>query len=107
MDKWSTNKTVSSLENPKGFKVIQIPALLARAVLLETSGGCELCGRITESDDIMYYIASINQVYCDTCFIAWYNSATRYKPDIEQEEKNYERVVQILKGAGWWETPLK
>ena len=98
---------MTRLENPKGFDVIQIPALLARAVLLESGGGCELCGRITETDDIMYYISSINQVYCDTCFIAWYNSATRYKVDIPKEMENSKRVEQILRGAGWWETPLK
>ena len=107
MDKWSTNKTVSKLKNPKGFEVIQVPALLARAILLESSGGCELCGKITETDDIMYYIAAINQVYCAECFIAWYNSATRYKSEIPQEEANCERVVQKLKGAGWWEAPLR
>ena len=107
MDKWSTNKTVTKLNNPKGFEIIQMPALLARAVILETGGGCELCGRITETDDIMYYIATINQVYCDTCFIAWYNSATRYKSDIPQELENSKRVENILRGAGWWETPLR
>ena len=107
MDKWSVNKTVTNLDNPKGFKIIQIPALLARAVLLQSGGGCELCNKIVETDEIMYYIASIDQVYCADCFIAWYNSATRYKSEIEQEEKNYEKTVRILKGAGWWETPLK
>lgn len=107
MDKWSTTKTVSRLENPKGFDIIQVPALLARAVLLQTGGGCELCGRVVESDDIMYYIATIDQVYCADCFISWYNSATRYKPDIPKETENYNKTVRILKDAGWWETPLK
>ena len=107
MDKWQTKKTVSRLDNPKGFDIIQVPALLARAVLLQTGGGCELCGKITGSDDIMYYIATIDQVYCSDCFVAWYNSATRYKPDMKQEKQNYEKTVKILKDAGWWETPLK
>ena len=107
MDKWSTTKTVSKLTNPKGFDIIQIPALLARAVILEVGGGCELCGKVTESDEIMYYIATINQVYCADCFIAWYNSATRYKSDIPAETENCERIIKKLKDAGWWETPLR
>ncbi len=107
MDKWSKNKTVTRLNNPKGFEIIQMPALLARAVVLETGGGCELCGDMKETDDIMYYIAAINQVYCDKCFIAWYNSATRYKSEIPKELENSKRIEKILRDAGWWETPLQ
>lgn len=82
-----------------------MPALVARALLENT--GCDLCGDVVDTDEIMYYIATLDEVYCSKCFVAWYNGATRFKPEIKQEEENCERVVKLLKSAGWWETPLK
>lgn len=104
MDKWSKSKTITKVPNPKEFEIIQMPALVARALL--ESSGCDLCGERSDTDEVVYYIAAIDQVYCIKCFSAWYNSATRYKSDIPMEEENCERIIKKLKDAGWWETPL-
>lgn len=63
---------------------------------------CELCEEEIQDG---YYIASINQVYCEPCYDAWLNSlcANQTKDEQVVAYTRYVHVYNILKDLGVWD----
>lgn len=87
------------VKNDKGFLVIKT-SLAELLPLTDDFGACCLCGN---TEDTVYMIAAINEYYCETCYKAWYDSATRYKSDIPEETKRFNDWVAQLTDLGLWE----
>ena len=65
-------------------------------------GLADCCGQ-NSSEDCLFYIAVLDQYYCESCMKAWYGGATRYKSDIEKEQYNFVKVKNKLKDLGTWD----
>ena len=87
------------IENDKKFYIIRMTVQEAIATM-DCFGECNLCG---DGCEYGYYIPVINQFYCETCYDAWYRTATRYKSEIYNETKRYNAMVEKLKDLGTWD----
>ena len=65
---------------------------------------CDLCGFDVSAVVKMYYIPSINQVYCEDCFDLWAQNAILYKKaDGKVIQQNIDSLTQKFKDLGCWE----
>lgn len=87
------------VENEKGFLIIEMTIQEAVACL-DCFGECNLCGDSVESG---YYVAVIDQFYCETCYRAFIGGASRYRSDIGTERQRYIRVRRKLEDLETWE----
>lgn len=87
------------IENDKGFLIIKASKIEAIAVKDFDGMRCELCDNDCEAG---YFIPVINSYYCQTCFDAWYKSATRYKSDIPEETRRFNDLVAAFTDMGCW-----
>ena len=97
-------KKVSEVSNKQGFKIIVMPAIVQHSLFEQNH--CDLCGMPTDIENNVYYETVINQFYCEDCHKLYIASAERYKPDIKQEEENFNKVKLKLEGANWWNKNL-
>lgn len=83
------------VENPKGFKVIEIPRIEIVEKLVEYGivGICDYCEK---SDTNSYYIAVLNRWYCPKCYRNWLKRAVRYTEDIPFENRHFELYKRIF-----------
>lgn len=83
------------VENKKGFLVLEITRGELLDVLAEygSVGICDSCGLPIEKG---YYIAVLNQWFCENCFKEWYKTAVRYKEDELYEKEKFELYCQIF-----------
>lgn len=88
-------------KNDKGFSIIKLSRLEWMAVMDGHLGTCDLCDN--NDIDYGYIIPVIPAFYCETCYKAWLDSATRYKSDIEIETQNFRYFVNELRALGVWE----
>ena len=79
-------------DNEKGFLVIKTESLIEALEL----GGMAICDSCNKASYTGYYIAVMNEWFCDKCFHDWYNGAKRYPEDMKIEERNYQRYAQIF-----------
>lgn len=86
--------------NTKQFKVIKMSWKECVAIT-DSWALCDLCGQ-NSSEEPLYYIAVINQFYCESCFNAWFSSAKRYKSDLEKEQMNFVNVRNKLRDLDVW-----
>lgn len=83
------------IENKKGFKIIRID----RSELIERLAGygcVGICDRCSSHSVAGYYIAVLNQWFCQNCFYDWYITAVNYPEDRRIEESNFNRMKSIL-----------
>lgn len=83
------------IENKKGFKIIRID----RSELIERLAGygcVGICDRCSLPSVAGYYIAVLNQWFCQNCFYDWYITAVNYPEDRRIEESNFNRMKSIL-----------
>ncbi len=78
-------------KNKKGFKVIRTENR-TEALMLGGAGICDWCNNTSKTG---YYVAVLNEWFCDKCFHDWYLRATFYKEDMEIEMKNYNRFLPV------------
>ena len=53
---------------------------------------CNLCGADESMTYPMYYIPTIDQVYCERCFNLWQSSARYYKVDQKEIDKRLKEL---------------
>lgn len=89
------------LENEKGFKVLGMTNVIAKAIGFGTPKGCLCmhCNKIIKGD--IFYIAVLNDVMDEECFHQWLNKAKRYKTDIPIEEKRFNKIRMKAIQAIW------
>lgn len=82
-------------ENKKGFKIIEISRaeLVGRLAEYGCIGICDNCNSTSITG---YYIAVLNQWFCQKCFYEWYNKAVNYPEDRNIEEKNFEFYKKLF-----------
>jgi len=83
------------IENPKGFKVIEISRseLVGRLAEYGSVGICDSCG----STDINgFYIAVLNQWFCPKCYEEWMKRAVYYHEDADFENSRFELYKDIF-----------
>lgn len=80
------------VENGKGFKVIEVS-------LIETTqwGGLGICDNCNKPSFKGYYVAVLNQMFCEDCYKEWCKRAVYYPEDSRREERYFERYKKILK----------
>lgn len=83
------------VENGKGFMVLEIARVELLGVLAEygSVGICDSCGSPAEKG---YYIAVLNQWFCEDCYKEWLMGATRYVEDIPYEKKQFEHYCRLF-----------
>lgn len=89
--------------NDKGFLVIEISA---REALDKCGFGyhsldyseliCDICNKWLEDSNKLFYVAVLNEVICEDCYIDWVANATRYEEDIDFETEMYNKYAAIL-----------
>lgn len=83
------------VNNPKGFKVIQInrAELLGKLSQLGSVGICDFCNNTSTKG---YYIAVLNSWYCEKCYKNWLIRAKYYVEDLDIEKRNFETLKKIF-----------
>ena len=89
------------LENSKKFQVIKL-TWREYVAATDSWGLADCCGQNSSEDDL-YFIAVLDQVYCPMCFKAWYDSARRYSSDVQKEQEAFVRMKHKLEDLGCWE----
>lgn len=86
---------VKKVENEKGFLVLEITRRELIGALAEygSVGICDSCGKVANKG---YYIAVLNQWFCEDCYKEWLMRATRYVEDIPFEEKWFEYYCRLF-----------
>lgn len=97
-------KKVTEVKNKQGFRIIVMPGIVPH--VLFNKYACDLCGKKIDLEEDIYYEAVINNFYCETCHKAYLSNAIRYKSDIKNEEKNFNKAKEELEGAEWWNETL-
>lgn len=64
---------------------------------------CSLCGAEEMMTEQMYYIPTIDQVYCERCFNLWQSSARYYKVDQKDVDNRLDALKTKFKAFGCWE----
>lgn len=80
------------IENPKGFKVIEVSFKECTSW-----GGFGICDNCNNAFNKAYYVAVLNRVFCEDCYLEWYLKATYYEEDREIEERNFQTYKRMLK----------
>lgn len=88
-------------KNDRQFKIIKMTWKEYVAVT-DSWGLCSCCGD-NSSEEPLYYVALVNDTYCQTCFDAYYKEAKRYKSDFQKEQKNFIEMRNKLIDLGIWE----
>lgn len=83
------------VKNEKGFLVLEITRgeLLDALAEYGSIGICDSCGLPVKKG---YYIAVLNQWFCEDCYEEWLTGATRYVEDIPYEEKWFEHYCRLF-----------
>ena len=83
------------VENGKGFLILEITReeLLDKLAEYGSTGICDSCGLPAGKG---YYIAVLNQWFCEDCYKEWLMGATRYVEDIPFEEKWFEYYCRLF-----------
>lgn len=79
------------VKNEKGFKVIEVS--LTECVQWGGLGICDSCGNASFKG---YYVAVLNQMFCENCYKKWCERAIYYPEDSRIEERNFEIYKKIL-----------
>lgn len=87
--------------NDKNFKIIEM-SWRECAAITDSWALSDCCGQ-NSSEEMLYYIAILDQYYCKTCLDAWLSGAKKYKSDIEKEQLNFINVKHKLEDLGCWE----
>ena len=91
----------TQIQNDKRFLVVKM-TWQEFVAITDTWGLADCCGQNT-SEEPVFFIATLNQFYCTSCYNAWYDTATHYRVDVEKERYNYNDVVKKLKALGTWQ----
>lgn len=89
-------------KNKKDFLIIQMNHEEAVKIWGEYGGVgiCEHCNQVKAKG---YYIACMNDYFCEACFKEWLKDAVNYKEDRSYEKRWYNKTVSDLKKARLWE----
>lgn len=82
------------IDNPKGFKVIQIRGVELMKFTPMAMGICDYCGQASLDG---FYIAVLNSYYCPKCYEEWCKRAEYFDEDRPFEESNFNRMLAQLK----------
>lgn len=87
------------IKNEKGFKVIKMTTSEMLNLWPGTIGICGRCNEASTTKDGLggYYIAVLNEVYCEKDYLKWVKEATRYEEDKVFEERNFSQIKQRIK----------
>lgn len=87
--------------NNKGFKVIHMSVSEAKIIGfgIDYFGKrvivCDKCFR--PINDNVYYVATLKQCLCTSCYFKWYEHAKKYNDDESYETKNFKKTLNALK----------
>lgn len=81
------------VENPKGFKVIELSRLEIVHNIWGAMGICDCCN---ETAPTGYYIAVLNQWFCPKCYAEWLEYAEHYPDDEPYETHNFNNYKAIF-----------
>ena len=80
--------------------------VLAGFSSIEVAGGgfmvCDDCNQDIDPEDICYYVAVLNRIFCKDCYEKWAAHAKYYPEDAPIEERNYKRTQRELEAEGLW-----
>lgn len=84
------------VENEKGFLVLEISRseMIGKLGRYGSIGICDSCGMPANKG---YYIAVLNQWFCEDCFKEWYERATRYKEDEFYEKEKFDFYCKLFR----------
>ena len=68
-------------QNDKGLKIIKMP-WREYAAATDSWALCACCGDNT-SEEPVYFVALINDIFCEKCLSAYLTGAKRYKDELE------------------------
>lgn len=77
--------------NPKEFSVIQMTGIETLKF-----GGIGVCYSCNKGSFTHYYIAVLNQCYCQDCYFDWTKRAVNHKEDRVIEKNNFERIKRYF-----------
>lgn len=83
------------VKNYKGFKILEIKReeMLDKLSRYGSLGICDSCMRPAS---VGYYIAVINQWFCEDCYKDFLKTIDRYEEDERIENKNFEHYCKIF-----------
>ena len=87
-------------KNDKQFKIIKM-SWKEYVASTDSWGLCSCCGD-NSAEESLYYVALIDDAYCQKCFDAYYQGAKRYKGDVEKEQANFIKMKNKLVDLGVW-----
>lgn len=80
------------IENKKGFKVIKVT--LNDCLNWGGLGICDWCNECI--GEYGYYVAVLNSVMCEKCYLEWYERAKNYPEDKRIEDGNFAYMKLVL-----------
>lgn len=92
----------TQIKTKKGFLIIKMTWKECVAIT-DSWGLADCCGQNTCEEDL-YYIAILDQFYCEPCYNAWVETASRYKSELGKEQVNFIKIRNKLQDLGTWET---
>lgn len=88
-------------KNERQLKIIKM-SWREYAAATDSWALCSCCGD-NSSEEPLYYVALVGDVYCQRCFDAYLKEAKRYKSDFEKEQNNFIKMRNKLIDLGVWD----
>ena len=92
-------------ENDKKFVIIEAPASEFVKIGLGANGViyCDNTMKVIEPEEICYYVAVLNEIFCKNELDKFLNRATRYLEDSAIENRNAKNMYKWLHLGGFWD----
>lgn len=88
------------IKNKKGFLIIEMTVEEAINDCMFGYAGeiiCDGCNKYTNNpENIIYYIAVLNMVFCKECLDEFLNRQEHYEEDEDVEKKNYNFIARMV-----------
>ena len=83
------------IDNPKGFKVIEISRTELVNKLAEY-GSLGICDSCNQTDYTGYFVAVLNHWLCPKCYEEWMDNAIYYPEDAPYEKRTFEQYKKLF-----------
>lgn len=89
-------------KNKKDFLIIEMN-LKEVLEIWGKYGGVGICDRCNKIEEQGFYVACLNEYFCEKCFKDWIKTAKNYEEDHSFEKQNYQYTVSLLIRKKLWE----
>ena len=88
-------------KNDRQFKIIEM-TWKEYVAATDSWGLCDICGN-NSAEEKIYFVALVNQAYCERCLTAYMKDAKRTKSDLQKEQSYFVNMKNKLVDLGVWD----